>query len=142
MSNARQPLQNHPSGHLGGWATSCSAEEMLDGQHQSVDTLAHDRTAHKGPCRKHWKRISGAMLLMSPGVDDPIGPGTELNWSQGGLLSGVPLYLTAFVTLPISRRFGFLAVNERYVVGNPGRRSQGPAVLRSTAINKILFSIP
>ena len=26
----RQPLQNHPLGHLGGWATPWSAEEMLD----------------------------------------------------------------------------------------------------------------
>ena len=33
----RQPLQNHPLGHLGGWATLLSAEEMLDGQHQRVD---------------------------------------------------------------------------------------------------------
>ena len=31
--NLWQPLQNHPSGHLGGWATLWSAEEMLDGQH-------------------------------------------------------------------------------------------------------------
>ena len=30
----RQPLQNHPSRHLGGWATPWSAEETLDGQHQ------------------------------------------------------------------------------------------------------------
>ena len=27
---ARQPVQNHPSGHLGGWATPWSAEEKLD----------------------------------------------------------------------------------------------------------------
>ena len=39
----RQPLENHPSGHLGG-----SAEEMLDGQHQRVDIPALARTAHKG----------------------------------------------------------------------------------------------
>ena len=31
----RQHLQNHPSGHLRGWATPWQAEEMLDGQHQS-----------------------------------------------------------------------------------------------------------
>ena len=29
MSGPRQPLQNHLSGHLGGWATQWSAEEML-----------------------------------------------------------------------------------------------------------------
>ena len=27
----RKPPQNHPSGHLGGWATRWSAAEMLDG---------------------------------------------------------------------------------------------------------------
>ena len=31
----RQPLENHPSGHPGGWATPWSAEETLSGQHQS-----------------------------------------------------------------------------------------------------------
>ena len=48
----RQPLQNHPSGHLGGWATPWSAEEMLNGQHQSVDIPAHARAAHKGLLQK------------------------------------------------------------------------------------------
>ena len=43
----RQPLQNHPSVHLGGWATPWSAEEVLDGQHQRVDIPALARTAHK-----------------------------------------------------------------------------------------------
>ena len=32
----RQPLQNHPSGHLGRWAAPLSVQEMLDGQHQKV----------------------------------------------------------------------------------------------------------
>ena len=36
----RQPLQNHPSGRLGGWATPWSAGEMLDGQHQRVEIPA------------------------------------------------------------------------------------------------------
>ena len=44
----RQPLQNHPSGHLGGWATPWSAEGMLDGQQQRVNIPAHARTAHNG----------------------------------------------------------------------------------------------
>ena len=48
----RQPLQNHPSGHLGGWATPWSVEEMLDGQHEKVDIPAHARTAHKGLLQK------------------------------------------------------------------------------------------
>ena len=41
-----QPLQNHPSGHLEGWATPWSAEEMLNGQRQRVDDTAHSTTAH------------------------------------------------------------------------------------------------
>ena len=44
----RRPLQNHHSGHLGGWARPWSVEEMLDGQHQRVGIPAHARTAHKG----------------------------------------------------------------------------------------------
>ena len=42
----RQPLQNHPSGHLGRFATLWSAEEMLDGQHQGENIPA--RTADRG----------------------------------------------------------------------------------------------
>ena len=48
----RQTLQNHPSGHIGGWTTLWSAEQMLDGQRQSVDIPAHSRTAHKGLLQK------------------------------------------------------------------------------------------
>ena len=44
----RQPLQNHPSGHPGGWMTPWSEEGMLDGQHQRLDIPALVRTAHKG----------------------------------------------------------------------------------------------
>ena len=44
----RQPLQNHPSGHLGHWL----AEEMLDGQRQRVDIPAYAKTAHKGLLQK------------------------------------------------------------------------------------------
>ena len=44
----QQSLQNHFSGHRGGWATSWLVEEMMDGQHQRVDIPAHARTAHKG----------------------------------------------------------------------------------------------
>ena len=54
----RQPLQNHPSGHLGGWTTPWSAEEMLDGQRQRVSTPAHARTAHKGLLQKTTGRGS------------------------------------------------------------------------------------
>ena len=75
----RQPLQNHPSGHLGGWATSGCAEKLLDGQHQRVNIPAHAGTANKASCRKKWKWISSESSLMSP----PLPRGTELNWTQG-----------------------------------------------------------
>ena len=51
----RQPLQSHPSGHLGRWTTPWSAEEMLDGQHQRVDIPAHARTTHKGLLQERLK---------------------------------------------------------------------------------------
>ena len=41
----RQPLQNHPSGHLVRWATLWLAEEMLDGQHQRADIPAYAKIA-------------------------------------------------------------------------------------------------
>ena len=44
----RQPLQNHLSGHLAGWATPWSAQELLDGQHQLADIPARARAIHKG----------------------------------------------------------------------------------------------
>ena len=74
----QQPLQNHPLGHLGGRTTPWSAEEMLDGQHQRVDILAHARTAHKGPPAEKTGRGSLLNRLSCP-LDDPIGHGTELN---------------------------------------------------------------
>ena len=45
------------SRHLGGWATSWSAEGMLDGQHQKVDVPAHARTAHKGLMQKRLEDL-------------------------------------------------------------------------------------
>ena len=48
----RHPLQNHPSGHLGRWATPWPAEEMLDGQRQRADSPARARAAHKGLLQK------------------------------------------------------------------------------------------
>ena len=45
---SQQPLQNHPSGHLGGWVAPWLVEEMLGGQHQKVDIPVHARTAHNG----------------------------------------------------------------------------------------------
>ena len=48
----RQPLQNHSSGHHGGWTALWSAEEMLDGQHSRVNVPAHTKTVHNGLLQK------------------------------------------------------------------------------------------
>ena len=51
----RQPFQNHPLGHLGGWTTPWS----LDGQHQRVSIpAAHARVALKGLLQKTTERGS------------------------------------------------------------------------------------
>ena len=77
-----QPLQNHPPGHLGGWATLWLAEEMLDAQHQRVDIPVHARTAQKGLL---WKRLEEDLCWIIPHAscrpNDPIGQGlgTEPN---------------------------------------------------------------
>ena len=54
-----------------------SAEEMLDGQHQTMGILAHARTAHNDLLQKKGK---GSLLNRLSGLlDDSIGRGTELN---------------------------------------------------------------
>ena len=72
----QQPLQNHPSGHLGGWATLWSTEEMLDGQHQRVDIPVHARNAHKGLLQKRLEE--DLRVIPHAPHDDPIGQGSEL----------------------------------------------------------------
>ena len=63
----RQPLQNHHSGHLGGWATPWSAEEMLDGQHPRCGHPCPCQNCSQGPLsEKDWKRISTESPLVSP----------------------------------------------------------------------------
>ena len=52
----QQPLQNHLSGRLGGWATPWLAEEMLDRQHQRVDILTLARTALNGRLQKKLQK--------------------------------------------------------------------------------------
>ena len=52
----QQPLQNHPSGHIGRWAMPWSAEKMLDGQHQRLHILTHARTALKGLLQKRREK--------------------------------------------------------------------------------------
>ena len=73
----RRPLQNHPSGHFGEWATAWSAEEMLDGQYQRLDISVHVRIAHKVLLQKRLEEN----LLNRPSCppDDPLGQMTELN---------------------------------------------------------------
>ena len=78
----RQPLQNHPSRHLGEWATPWSAEEILNGHHQRVDIPTNARITQKGLL---LKRLEGDLCWIVPHAplpspsDDPIGQGTEMN---------------------------------------------------------------
>ena len=64
-TEVRRLLQNHPSWHLGGWATTWLAEEMLDGQLQRVDIPAHARTAYNGLL---LKRLDDNLCLIVPHV--------------------------------------------------------------------------
>ena len=57
--------KNHPSWHLGGWATPWSAEETLDGQHGGVDIPVHATTAYKGLLQK---RLEEDLCFMVPHV--------------------------------------------------------------------------
>ena len=52
----QQPLQNHCSGQVRGWAMQWMAEEMLNGPHQTVDILAHARTANDDLLQKRVKK--------------------------------------------------------------------------------------
>ena len=60
---SRQPLQKHPSGHLGGWATLWSAEEMLL---KEWTCLPMPELLTMASCRKHWKTISAESSVLSP----------------------------------------------------------------------------
>ena len=72
----RHPLQNHPSGHLGGWATPWLSEETLDRQHQRIDVFTRARTAHNGvPKEKDWKKE----CLLNRSSYPPDSHGTELD---------------------------------------------------------------
>ena len=71
-----QPLQNHLSGHLGGWAMPWLAEEMLDGQHQRVDISAHARTGHKGLLQK---RLEEDLCWIVPHVPQSV---QGLTWTE------------------------------------------------------------
>ena len=75
----QQPLQNHPSGHLGGWAMPWLAEEMLHGQHQKVDIPAQARTAHKGLLQKRLGEDLCRIVLHVPPMTQLV---KELNWTE------------------------------------------------------------
>ena len=86
----RQPLQNRPSGRLGGWATPWSVEEMLDGLHQRMDIPAHARAADKGLLQK---RLEEALCWIVPHVP----PTTQMSrdWAELNCPSwGNPMRLT------------------------------------------------
>ena len=70
----QQPLQNHPSGHLGGWVTLWSAEEMLDGRH-GVDPELLKRAS----CRKGWRKSPAESSLVSPLTTQLV---KGLNWTE------------------------------------------------------------
>ena len=78
-----QPLQNHPSGHLGGWVT---AHAMAGRQNAGWTTSKSGhpcqcQNCSQGPPAEETGRRS---LLNHPPCpsDDPVGQGTELNWLQ------------------------------------------------------------
>ena len=86
--SSRQPLQNHPSGHLGrgewggvgGWgggATPWSAEEILDGQYQTVDIPPDGRTAHSSPLARP-QGIKKIQKLNLNAILDTFYPGLNL----------------------------------------------------------------
>ena len=74
-----QPLQNHPSGHTGGWTMLWSAEEMLDGQHQRVNIPAHARAAHKGLLQKS---LEEDLCWIVPRVPPTTQSVRRLNWTE------------------------------------------------------------
>ena len=75
-----QPLQNHPSGHLGGWAITWWAKEMLDGQYQRLDVPAHARTAHNNFLQKTLRENLCWTVCNVPLVTQSV---KELNWTPG-----------------------------------------------------------
>ena len=80
----RQPLQNHSSGLLGGWAMPWSAEEMLDGQHQRLDIPAPARTAHKSLLQRRLDEdLCWIVLRVPPPTQSVKGP----NWTEQLMMS-------------------------------------------------------
>ena len=65
----RKPVKNHYSGHLAGWATPWSAEEMLDRQHA--------RNAHKGLLQKRLEENLCWIIPHAPPTTQSV---KGLNW--------------------------------------------------------------
>ena len=78
----QQPLQkNHPSGHLGGWATPCRQKKCWMENIKEWTFLPMPELLTRAPCLKDWKRNSAASSLFPlPPPDYSIGHWTELNW--------------------------------------------------------------
>ena len=74
-----QPLQNHPSRRLWGRMMPWSAEKMLDGQHQRLDTSAYARAAHKGLLQKRLEEDLCWIILHVPPTTQLV---KGLNWTE------------------------------------------------------------
>ena len=81
-STPRQPLQNHPLGHLETRATPWSAEEILDRQHQWVDIPAHARTDHNGLLQKRLEEDFCWIVCHVSRRPNRSRDWTELNWTD------------------------------------------------------------
>ena len=76
----RKLPQNRPSRHLGGWALSWLAEEMLMDNIKEWTSLPMPELLTVASLRKDWKKISAELSLMPPSYPgDPISQGTKLN---------------------------------------------------------------
>ena len=108
----RQPLQNYPSGHRGGWATPWSAEKTLAGQHQRVDMSALARTAHKGFLQK---RLEEDLCWIVPHVPRSR-PNRSRDWTE--LTSG-----NGMSTFKLNAYYHHAKFNIYYIHGVPENRN-------------------
>ena len=66
MSHAMTASPNHPSGHLGGWATVWSVEEMLDDNIKKWTALSVPELLTMAFHTKDWKSIFAESSLKYP----------------------------------------------------------------------------
>ena len=84
-----QPLQNHTSGHLGGWAMLWSVEEMLDRQHQRIDVTAYAKIAHDSLMQKGLEEDPCLFIPHIPSATQSLRDWTELStdlWTLWGCM--------------------------------------------------------